>query len=379
MPRLNIVNEVDIQRTSRVMQVEGMFDIPIEKVSRREWLVDMALPAQWHIGLIVGASGSGKTTVARHLFPGALIEGYAWNEKRSLLDSFPADMGIKDITGLLSSVGFSSPPAWLRPFHALSNGEQFRVTLARMLAEQRGKVAVMDEFSSVVDRTVAQIGSHALQKTIRRQGQQFVAVSCHYDIIDWLEPDWIYEPATGQLTLGRSRRRPEIQLTLYRVHRNAWEIFRHHHYLDTKISTAARCYVALLNDAIPVAFTSAIHFAHPKRANVKREHRTVCLPDYQGVGIGNRVSEMLGAICRGAGYDFISSTSSPAMIQHRNRSPLWKMTKAPARRDGARDGGRFTGARTTDRLIASFEYLGPGLDSALARVLWEENVTDGSL
>ena len=40
----------------------------------------------------------------------------------------------------------------------------------------------MDEFTSVVDRQVAQIGAHAIQKYVRKHGRQFVAVSCHYDI-----------------------------------------------------------------------------------------------------------------------------------------------------------------------------------------------------
>lgn len=66
-------------------------------------------------------------------------------------------MGIKDIVGLLSSVGFSSPPSWVRPFRVLSTGEQFRVTMARTLAEMPD-LAVVDEFTSVVDRTVARPG-----------------------------------------------------------------------------------------------------------------------------------------------------------------------------------------------------------------------------
>ena len=87
----------------------------------------------------------------------------------------------------MSSVGFSSPPSWVRPYHVLSNGEQFRVDIARTLSE-KPQLAIVDEFTSVVDRTVAQIGSSAIQKTVRRRGQKFIAVSCHYDIVKWLEP-----------------------------------------------------------------------------------------------------------------------------------------------------------------------------------------------
>ena len=98
-----------------------------------------------------------------------------------ILDAFPESMPTKEIVALLSAVGFASPPAWLRPFHVLSTGQQFRVTLALLLASESKRI-VFDEYTSVVDRTVAQIGSAALAKTVRQRGQQFVAVTCHEDV-----------------------------------------------------------------------------------------------------------------------------------------------------------------------------------------------------
>ncbi|MEV1247900.1 hypothetical protein [Nonomuraea sp. NPDC049750] len=65
-------------------------------------------------------------------------------------------MSIKDIVALLGAVGLSSPPAWLRPYRTLSNGEAFRASIARALAES-GDLVVIDEFTSVVDRQVAKV------------------------------------------------------------------------------------------------------------------------------------------------------------------------------------------------------------------------------
>src|SRR5205085_1964726 len=132
-----------------------------QRTSEVTWSVDLPLDQKpWHIGLVVGPSGCGKSTIARHLWPNALhaATGLTWDPNRSLLDSFPAGMSIKDVTALLCSVGFSSPPAWLRPFHVLSTGQQFRVTLARLLAcaasdSNTPSLVVCDEFTSVVDRT----------------------------------------------------------------------------------------------------------------------------------------------------------------------------------------------------------------------------------
>src|ERR1043165_245854 len=161
-----------IHETPRVLQVRGLFDLPEAKTSTQTW--DVALPLSekpWNVGLIVGPSGCGKSTIASRLWPAHEGQHQApWPKEESLLDAFPDALSIKDITEILSSVGFSSPPAWLRPFHVLSTGQQFRVTLARLIADalaHKTGLIVCDEFTSVVDRTVAQIGSAAVARTIR--------------------------------------------------------------------------------------------------------------------------------------------------------------------------------------------------------------------
>jgi ABC-type molybdenum transport system ATPase subunit/photorepair protein PhrA len=372
MSSIDIVRQSDIVRTPRVMQLEGIFDVPPSERSAEQWTVNLDLPAEWNIGLIVGPSGSGKTTIARELFGDYIVSGFEWSHDKSIVDDFPRDMSIKDITDLLSSVGFSSPPSWVRPFRVLSNGEQFRVNMARTLAENK-ELAVMDEFTSVVDRTVAKIGSAAIAKTVRRRKQRFIAVSCHYDIAEWLEPDWIYQPATNEFASGRYLQRPEIHLTVKRVHSDAWKLFRKHHYLDTSLSNASACFVAFW-EGVPVAFTAAISMPHPTAKGIWREHRSVCLPDYQGVGIGNALSEYIGAIVRGMGRRWRSVTSHPAMIGYRSKSHKWIMTDKPQtskRWTGRRKNGEFRNAsRGRYRLAASFEYIGAALPKDEAAHVW---------
>lgn len=241
------------------------------------------------------------------------------------------------------------------------------------LAENK-ELAVVDEFTSVVDRTVAQIGSAAIQKTVRKHNQKFIAVSCHYDIAEWLEPDWVYQPATNEFAGGRFLRRPEITLTVKRVHSDAWQLFRKHHYLNTSINTSAVCFCAFLGSA-PVAFTAVLHFPHPIRKHTKREHRTVCLPDYQGVGIGNALSSYIGAVCRGIGWSFISQTSHPSMMRTRARSMDWRMIAKPNRTTKSMPKGESLVARdarqvTTSRIRATFEYIGAALPRTEAERIW---------
>jgi energy-coupling factor transporter ATP-binding protein EcfA2 len=367
----HILLEAPIEATPRVQQIRGMFDLAAEATSRQEWRVRLPLEEHpWNIGLVVGPSGCGKTTVARRLFPEvtatddtALAERLA---KGAVIDAFPESMPVKDVVAILSAVGFSSPPAWLRPYRVLSTGQQFRVTLALLLATTpRGGRIVFDEYTSVVDRTVAQIGSAAIAKAVRERNQQFVAVTCHEDVEAWLNPDWVYRPAENLFTRRRLRRRPRVALDVVRCQASAWPLFAPHHYLSHRLSRSAVCFLATWRER-PVAFSAWLPFvgAGPK---TRREHRTVTLPDYQGIGIGNALSDFIASLWTGLGYRATSTTTHPAMIRARLRSSNWKMHRAPA--FAAANEGRLRHATT--RLTASFTYVGEPLPRLLAEALLE--------
>jgi hypothetical protein len=69
-------------------------------------------------------------------------------------------------------------------------------------------VIVFDEFTSVVDREIAKVSAYAISKAVRRSKKQFVAVTCHYDVVDWLEPDWVFCTHTMEFSRKKESSRP---------------------------------------------------------------------------------------------------------------------------------------------------------------------------
>jgi GNAT superfamily N-acetyltransferase len=348
-----------VARSPRVLQVAGMFDLPLEDKASLTLRASLPLGERpWSIGLVTGPSGAGKSTLARHLWPGAMAGRHDWPADAALVDGFPASMGIREVTGLLSAVGLSSPPAWVRPYRTLSNGEAFRADVARALAGRDGLV-VIDEFTSVVDRQVAKVASHAVQKAVRRSGRQLVAVTCHYDVEDWLQPDWAYDVAAAELSWRQVQPHPPVRLGVHAADRSLWPLFARHHYLSAGIHQSARCFAAF-HQGRPVAFAAYLHFPHPRAKNIKVSHRVVVLPDWQGLGIGGRLSEWLGQHLHEQGLRFRATTAHPARIAYYARSPRWRLqpSAAPPGVHGPRSAGRFRASQGALRRLSTrtFEY-----------------------
>lgn len=291
------------------------FDYKFDGVTRFD-APSFVMPSDnFGIGLIVGASGSGKSTLLKSIGGEAVPQ---WNENRTVASHFgSAQKAIERLCG----VGLNSIPAWARPYHVLSTGEKFRANLARVIGDD----ARVDEFTSTVDRNVAMATARAVSRFVQeKQFKRVVFASCHYDIIQWLQPDWVYDTTAGAfLPRGSLQRRPEIKLEIMPCGVQAWAAFRTHHYLTGNINRSARCWIAIWRDA-PVAFMSAL--AMPGIKNAWRGHRTVVMPDFQGLGIGVRCSDAIAAIFKADGLRYFSKTAHPRMGQYRERSPKWKAT-----------------------------------------------------
>lgn len=173
---------------------EKAFDCAFDGTSKfYPWQIPTNLPKKFRLGVIVGSSGSGKSTLLSQF---GKEENPIWNENSSILSHFESP---DEAINKLGAVGLNTVPSWYKPYHVLSNGEKFRADLARKIKTG----AIIDEFTSVIDRNVAKAASVSISRYIKNNDIENVILStCHHDILDWLEPDWVINTDTGELYNG---------------------------------------------------------------------------------------------------------------------------------------------------------------------------------
>lgn len=356
MQTFDIIKKSKPKKSFRVASIIGKFDLSSNEI-KEQFVGNLNIPENWNVGLIVGKSGTGKTSIAKELFKDAYVTDYLYNAE-AVIDDMPSDCSVEDITSMFNSVGFSSPPSWLKPYSVLSNGQKMRVDLAHSLLLNK-ELIVFDEFTSVVDRQVAQIGSFAVQKAIRKQNKKFIAVTCHHDVEDWLLPDWVFN--TDTMTFhsfeGQKKNRPEIKFEIFNTSdKTIWKMFAKHHYLSHSHNNAASVYVAMINDEV-AGFLSVLHLPHPKAKNIKKVHRLVILPDYQGAGFGIKFLNEVGKSYKNQDYRYTIVTSAPSLIVALKKSKEWvcKHYGRMIAKTGILHGNNNSNNNSKNRITASFE------------------------
>lgn len=316
------------------------------------------------IVLIVGTSGSGKSTILRSL---GLNQTVTLSPCSTVIENFSTPERGEE---LLLAAGLRSIPAWFREPRTLSNGEYHRFEMAMALDQG---IKCIDEFTSVVDRDTAKALAYSVRKYYDRNPEVLYIASCHRDIVDWLDPDYIYDTDMQELTQRRSLHlrlgRPEIILNIRGTTPDDWRRFSKYHYLDTRMSRSVHCYLGLIGDK-PVAFHAAIHSTNRDIHSYWRGHRTVVLPEFQGLGIGTAFSDAIAQMYVDRGLRYFSKTAHPSFGEHREKSPLWRPTSTNKKsRLGSyllKDGsvrkmpgyGGTTTVRDAGRVCYSHEYIG---------------------
>ena len=329
MQNYSVRLESPVSKSFRCQMAANSLDIDVEKKSVHELNVRADLDTPWNVGLIVGASGSGKTTLAKHIFGDDCFE-FEVDVSKPVLEQFPKSWSYEDCQNALNGIGLSQVPCWIRPMYTLSNGQMSRAIAALQLA--RDDDFVVDEWTSVVDRTVAKSMSHCLQKHARRNEKRIVAVACHYDVIEWLNPDWVIDcnKATyvDRRLLWRDYKREEqLRFDIRRIGRESWRYFSKYHYLSDTLPGGRIELFGLFHGDNQIGFQCFANYTPRKAGQAMKMHsnRTVIHPDYVGLGLGMKLIELTSDIMHNDGYDVWAKFSSVPVAKAFERSENWKL------------------------------------------------------
>ena len=323
------------------------------------YLIPEDLPKDFSIGVIVGASGTGKSTLLRKF---GEPEKHRWNSFRSIAWHFNNAVEANE---RFSAAGLMSVPDWIKPYYALSTGQKFRADLARSLRNN----SIIDEFTSVVDRNVAKSASTAMARYVRKNNLKgIVLATCHRDILEYLEPDWVIDTDRGEWSNGRWLQRPDLHLTILPCSNEVWKHFAPHHYLSESLNKSAHCYVAFWDNQL-IGFASSLAYPSGTVQNAYREHRLVILPDYQGLGFGPKLSEAVAKHYTDNGKRYFSKTSHPRLGGYRDQSPLWKPTsKNHMKRKDGQDPTKTRWTINPNRWSFSHEYIGKSREKSISEI-----------
>jgi hypothetical protein len=217
---------------------------------------------------------------------------------------------------------------------------------------------VFDEFTSVVDRQVARIGSFAIQKAIRKTDRQFIACTCHYDVEEWLLPDWIFNTDTMAFQLSQKKNRPKLNFKIFECDKSLWKMFARHHYLSAEHSPSAKSYIGLINDQ-PCVFLSTNNMPHAHRRNLRKVHRLVVTQDFQGIGIGILMLTEIAKIYGNSRLSLGITTSSPALIFGLKRNISWLCKRIGTNKPNTGSLTKLNKTTSVNRVTATFEYKTP--------------------
>ena len=166
--------------------------------------------------------------------------------------------------------------------------------------------------------------------------------------------------ATLEKYIDKLGTQPTITLEVRRCSPHEWQLFREHHYKDHRLNAASACFIGLLQGK-PVVFSGwtmeAINYimrlkmqsVHDEKhadwgkiglpeswtsRTLMREHRTVVLPEYQGLGLGKLMNDTLSHAIHSAGGMVTSVTVHPHYGGFRDRSPFWRALPTNRREKG---------------------------------------------
>lgn len=322
-----------VAKSFRATKAANSLDIDAEKKSIHHFKVQADIKTPFNIGVIVGASGSGKTTLAKHIYGEEAFKEIL-NPSLPVIEQFPESLSYDECAAMLCGVGLTAVPCWIRPAYTLSNGQKARAECALQMAREDSNIIVIDEWTSVVDRTVAKVMSHCIQKHARKTGKTVVLLSCHYDVLDWLNPDWIIDANKQTYTNRRLlwqdfKRTEQLQFDIREADKSTWRYFSRYHYLNEKLAGGKQLFYGLWDGNNQIGFLAFTNYVPHRKDRLQKMqlhfNRLVIHPDYCGFGLGIHFLNKCSKLVADLNYEVCGKFSSAPVFNALKANKSWKM------------------------------------------------------
>jgi GNAT superfamily N-acetyltransferase len=144
-----------------------------------------------------------------------------------------------------------------------------------------------------------------------------------------------------------------MRFVVREIDREAWRLFRRHHYLSHDLSSRAVCHGCFYRGEL-VAFLASIPYPHRRSGLTWRASRLVVSPDWQGLGLGVRFLSSVAERFAKEGFRYFLRSSQMGMIATLRRHGDWRcvafgLSSMPGKNALAKIMGHT-------RIAAAFEY-----------------------
>jgi hypothetical protein len=211
--------------------------------------------------------------------------------------------------------------------------------------------------------------SHCVAKHARRSQRKIVLLSCHYDVIEWLNPDWVIDCNEQKFVDRRllhpsdRQRKESLDFEMREASRDTWKSFSKYHYLNDKLPGGSIYTFGLFHGPNQIGFQCFANYV-PTRKNttpIYHSNRTIIHPDYAGFGLGLKLIDVSSAFMKKTyGYRIMAKFSSLPIYKSMMKSPCWRLLETKRQIGRMNVGGnidRKSGYRENIKTF-SFEFIG---------------------